>query len=53
MSNKTDDQALAAKELSKATGEPQSKFNPPEDVEYPDPDTLEWIDADEYYGSEE
>lgn len=28
----------AAEELADATGEPESKFEPPEDVEYPDPD---------------
>ncbi len=42
MSLQNDDRLSVSEFLSERTGKPKSEFEPPEDAEYPHPETLEW-----------
>lgn len=33
--------------LSERTGKPESEFEPPEDLEYPHPEAMEWQEIDD------
>jgi len=42
MSLQNDDSEGVSEYLSDQTGEPESVFEPPEDIPYPHPETLDW-----------
>jgi hypothetical protein len=42
MSLQNDDCLSEPEFLSERTGKPESEFEPPEDAEYPHPETLDW-----------
>jgi hypothetical protein len=52
MSLENRDQKTSAELLAEMTGRPVEDFELPEDIEFPDPDELECVPAEEFYDEE-